>query len=895
LAALAAGAASGVGAAATKGAALVRAKVALVLILAAATVLGGAALAHQIRVAKQPQGKQQTNPKPVAGGSGKARADNQGRHTDRYGDPLPPGAIQRLGTLRHRHPQWAQCLAFIPDGKTLVSGGWDHTIRFWDPASGKEVRRLEVDTRTVMGVAVSPDGKTLASAGGDGILRVWDLATGKTRLRLRGHQGSMVCCAAISPDGKLLASGGGGNRTTTLVLWDLATGKELRRLGGNMRTVHSVAFSPDGKMLAAGSGARLIWNPGDRPGPGVARLWDVATGKLLYELKGHRGGVTSVAFTPDGKLLASASHDGTIGLWDAATGRQLRQIDVPEDPASGAPFGPSRGGGKGIDQGGVLALAFSRDGTVLASGQFDGTVHLWDRRTGKGLRTLRGHGREVVSVAFSTDGKTLASGSFDHTIRLWDPASGKLLNARQGHDGAVTLVSVSPDGQWAASAGTDRTIRLWDLSSGRERFILRGHRKYISGLAISPDGKTLASGGEDRTIRLWDAAAGHERRQLRGHTGSVYSVAFSPDGKVLASAAWQEKERSIRLWDLSTGRELPRIEAKGDYFAVRFSPDGKWLGAYSYNHGVDCWELLTGKKHLFADFINFAFAPDGQTVAGWCKDGMVRFRSLADGREVRRFQGPQRRNFVQNPFFFSPDGRTLVFGAREIQLWETATGRARRTLEGHAASIMDCAFAPDGRTLLSGSEDTTVLVWDVARHREGRPGKRTNKELEALWGDLAGADGVRADRAIWSLAGCAEQTVPLLKRKLRPVPAVAPARLARLVAALDSDEFAVRDRAHRELEELGELAEAALRKALTSRPSPEARRRLERLLGAMQGRLAVPETVRALRGVEVLEHIGTPGARQVLAKLAEGTPEARLTREAKASLERLARRGASRP
>ena len=862
-----------------------RAKIVLAVLLSSILVAGAGVFGFRAARPEQPESKTAKAESPKPGVKQSAR-------TDLYGDSLPPGAVARLGAVRLRHPQWVNSVTFTPDGKFLASAGWEGTIRLWESATGKELRRFEGDARGFFGIAFSPGGKMLASAGNGGMIHVWDVPSRKCRFSVKGHEGSMVACVAISPDGKWLASGGGGNRTRTLVLWDLATGKEVRHLGDNMRTVKSVAFSPDGTFLAAVSDVRSTHgNPSDREGPDVVRLWDVTTGKLRWEKE--TGGATSVAFAPDGKTVASAGSDAVIHIRDVATGNQVSKIQVPEDryPVEN----PT--GRKGYDWGGVLALAYSPNGKLLASAGHDGTVRLWDTTTSRAIHILHGHAREVTGVTFSPDGKTLASCGRDHTVRLWDPVNGKLLHAPVGHNGEVAHVAVFPDGQRAASAGHDRTIRLWELATGRELAVLRGHTKTILSLQISPDGKTLVSASEDKTIRLWDVDSGSERGRILGPTAAAFALSISPDGKLLA---WADGKRSISadgkvsgppigLSELATGREVRRMEGDGQYFGVRFSPSGKWLAAYAHGHGVAFWDVATGKRrHVFGDLIDFAFVPNTETVVGWCKDGMVRFRSLVDGRESLSFQGPSRPNWVQRPFAISPDGRTLLFGAEgNIQLWEAVSGRVRRTFSGHSSVITDGTFAPDGRTLLSGSWDTTILVWDVARQTEEHRGKLGQTELQALWQDLAGTDAVQADQAIWALAACAEQAVPFLKEHLRPVPAVEPSRLNHLLANLDSDQFAVRDQATRELDELGELAEAAIRKRLTDKPTLEGRRRGEQLLEKLRSPLPSGEQLRSLLAVEVLEHAGTEQARRLLTRLAGGALEARLTREAKGALQRL--------
>jgi WD40 repeat protein len=806
--------------------------------------------------------------------------------TDLYGDPLPPGALARFGTVRFRHPQWAMSVAWSPDGKTLASASWDRTIRLWGPTTGRELRRFVGHTSAVMCAAFSPDGKTLVSGGngGDpGNVRVWDVATGKERLALKAHDGSVVNAVAVAPDGRSFASGGGGNGAVTLTLWDLTTGKELRQLGGKDNGVHSVAFSPDGKVLAAAYGS-LGWfgrPPAMRPPTpgGLVRLWDVGTGKELHTLKGYGNGVRSVAFAPDGKRLVSGSHDGTVRVWDAVTGKELRKIDVP---VRGRPSDPK---GMAVDRGGVYAVAFGRDGKAVASGDFDGTVYLWDAATGRRLHTLAGHGREVVGVAFAPDGKKLASASWDNTLRLWDVATGRGLHDFRAHAGTVNAVAVAPDGRLAATAGGDRALRLWSPATGRELRVLRGHTGWTAGVALSADGK-VASCSDDKTVRLWDAATGRELRRWGAPRGLAHSLALSPDGKLLAAGGLSDRPGAadLVLWDTTTGREMRRLGG-GDHVFWRpsFSPDGRWVGAISTDHAY-VWAVATGKEaRRFDAWYWFGLAPDGKAV-GVGKDKVVRVWDVTTGRELARFGESEN---VYGAYALAPDGKTLA-GARKAGalLWELATGRERRRFRGHAAAVTGVAFTPDGKALLTGSEDTTALVWGVTRPDEPTNGALSDKALARLWGDLAAEDAARAWQAVCVLAASPAESVHFLRGRLRPAAEADARAVARLIADLDSDRFEVRQKAAAGLEKLGELAAPALRKALAS-PSAEVRRKADALLAKLDSLSPSPERLRLLRAVEALEHAGTPEAKALLEALSRGTARARLTREARLSLERL--------
>ncbi len=465
---------------------------------------------------------------------------------------------------------------------------------------------------------------------------------------------------------------------------------------GHTNLVFSVAFSPDGKTLASGAFDNTI------------RLWDLATGDPKGSpLEGHNDRVTSVAFSPDGKTLASGAFDNTIRLWDLATG----------DPKGSPLVGHTKE---------VLSVAFSPDGKTLASGSWDNKIRLWDVATGAARGTpLAGHTNAVISVAFSPDGKTLASGSGDNTIRLWDLATGDPKGSPlSGHTGEVFSVSFSRDGQTLVSGSSDKTILLWVVATGTAKGPpLAGHKNTVTSVAFSPDGQTLASSSADRTIRIWDLATSTSKRSpLTGHTGEVTSVAFSPDGKTLASGA---NDEAIRLWDLATDVLKGSILAKdSDVFrSVAFSPDGQTLAFGSNDNSIRLWDVASGEAKGMPlnghkdEVSSLAFSPDGKLLAsgGSFFDDRILLWDVETGLPRRTLQAG--RTGFMNSMAFSPDGKILAWGSADekIRFCDVATGELKgEPLIGHSATVLSVAFSPDGKTLASGSWDKTIRLWDVA-------------------------------------------------------------------------------------------------------------------------------------------------------------------------------------
>lgn len=594
------------------------------------------------------------------------------------------GAQKPELTEQNGHSGWLRSLVFSKNGKYLISGSEDKTLKLWDTEDMRLIRTLRGHRDSVRDVALSSDGNTAASGSGDGTVKLWDISTGKCTATFQA--GSSINSVAFSPDGRTLASGSIGSQ---IMLWDVKSGTCTATLKGHTSWIESLCFSSDGKLLLSGSS-----NYKDRSDDTV-RIWDVKSGKCLNVLKGHKDGVVSAAFSPDGKTAASASEDKTVKVWDVATGRCLRSIE-------------------GFS-GELQALSFSPDGREIAACGRGKDIHVYDAAKGTLLKTFTGKSTRITALCYSMDGKRLAAGDSDWRITLWDNSSGKIIKVFTDNSGWVSALCFSPDGTGIASARL-RTDVL-SITEGRPSGEFNSEAGVYS-VVYSRDGRAIIAGYSNGTIEAVSSPSLKSIRKLIGHTGAVYSLAVSPDGKLIASGG---EDKTLRLWDSSTGKCLAVLDGHRDKVrSVTFTPDGRSVISGSSDETVKVWNVaaktctMTLKdKNSHYSVYAVACSPDGRILASGNSDGTVRLWDLRSGNLMMTLKG---HNNMVNGIAFSPDGKRLASGGDDNtgRIWEVSSGQCLNVLEGHSGDVNAIAFSPDGRIIASGSSDTSVKFWDVS-------------------------------------------------------------------------------------------------------------------------------------------------------------------------------------
>ena len=755
-----------------------------------------------------------------------------------------------------------------PDGKIFAAALVKNIIQLWNVDTGKKLRQLNGPQSGIADLLFSPDGKTIAVVGNDRSIHILKTENGDEIRQIKANQPKgpirLVAGAggftessglAFSRDGKLLASVeiefAQQKTAIHLKITDLENGNEIRKTeiaGG----ISSIAFSPDGKILVHTSGPNIVLREAD-------------TGKEIRTLKTGAGGVATIAFSPDSKTIAARGNDQVVRHWDAGTGKLLHEFGEPV-------FQPGRGVNffiAGVNAGSeVRDLAFSRDDKTIGVGSGQ-TPRFFNVSTGKEQPLAGGHRSGVSTLAISPDGKTMISRGADNIVRRWNAQTGEELGQFPEPVGTVG-VAISPDGKMIAFAKADNTVRVHAVETGKELHKAKGHRNGVAVLAFSADSKILASrGSNDNTIHLFDLAKGGDSRAIavpseaQANPGVVFfapagtsvsqGLAFSPDGAFIATNAGDNAGPAsmIRIFDVVSGKEIRQFKMppQRSVHGLAYSPDGRLLAVDNGDGTVSLWEIASANvRAVLGDPRGAKPSPQDLLIV------RAHERAGFGSAGITAHPSPS--------IAFSSDGQLLAARGpgHSIRVWEVAFAKEAGRFTGHTAEAAALAFAPDGKTVASGSADTTILVWDAKRlKREPSDAVAlTAEQVKSLWADLAGSDAVKAGQSVRLLAAGAKEAMPFLNDQFKPAVPIDPKKIAQWITDLDSGNFPKRNQAAAELEKIGALARPALKKILDSNPSPETRRRVEPLMEKLITGTLNAEQQRQARAIEALERSGSP-------------------------------------
>lgn len=840
------------------------------------------------------------------------------RKTDHYGDPLPPGAIARLGTLRLRNQPWTKPPVFTSDGKSILTyGSFSPVVKHWDAASGAEIREFRGPNLTgVEIIAISRDGaKLVASASGEGDenLFIWDMRTAKLLKAFKSHEQYPKACALTEDDKTVVSLDSKGE----VCWWDIKSGTCRERWnafpllrkppgpGVELQEIETAFLRNNGRVLVV----QAEWRKGEFESSTIT-VCDLKNKEQVWSIAGS-GWLSGFDLSPNGKSLVynfretdAVKDPGDPIVVEIPSGKELHRFRQREDET---PEG----------------FTFSPDGATIAMHVRGRGVFLWDLNTNTAERRLKWPEMSHMTAyssgqVFSPDGRRLLT-VVKNVVSIWDLKTLKEALPWTGHRLSVSYLNFSSDGLTLQSGqGGDRShpeeLRTWDTRTWKETKV-----SYLEdeparrGLATSSDHVDYVNKTPDGEMSIRDRATDRIKCTLEARYTKGYRTGgfFSPDGRIVCLAKFERpKDKDFWVLDATTGKLTGTIPNADSYWRFAVAPSNDAVAWHEEKSGTICVYGLPENKILwtrkpalekwnpFGTEPTLVFSWDGKLLASWSGgDNDVHIWNVQSGKELRRIPGikPDRVGGRRVCIAFSADSRILALGGMggedDIQIWELMTGQLRCKILGHTAIVQAVAFSRDGRLLASGGDDTTVLVWDLyGLDEKGNPRRQLLKadELVDLWIALGQQDAERAGEAVASMKAARLGAAEFLDGKLSPAPKT-PDSVRDFVKDLESESFAVRDKASRELLKLGELAVTALRTALKDDRALEFRRRAEKLLHEIER--GTPEHLRSMRSIEILEFIGGEAAIRTLERLAGGNSEERFTQEAQSALKRMGKRG----
>ena len=868
------------------------------LALGLVAVFVGAGLTYTLTAANAPKEPPARTP------AAQPAPDQQPTRVDLAGDPLPADALVRMGTVRHRAVEGK--IEHFPDGKNLLIRTYVYPEPVAGPSPPSHLIWMDQMSGKILDSWLAPDGRVFCGASADGHLAVtvreevaqlWDVRTKKILCELEGKVGQKLI-VTFSRDKRIILgrlAPRGIINASRLLSWDAATGRQLwpSPTGGQAWSV--LGFSHDDKAIAT------LRTTFVKPGRYVyvIKLLERASGRELQEISTPDRTSRSWMLSPDGRVLVGGFDQAVPLFWDLTTGKQLPPVAGLAGPLAHA--------------------VFSQDGrTLLTQASNEAALHLWEWPNGKLRRRIALEAETSPAwLALTQDGQhVLFRRESEDAIRLRSLETGQeLAPIQEGHQGTVHEAAVTADGK-VISVGSDHMLRVWELRTGRQLLAVETQKQPTPAvLAISPElGLAATVDHLQGLIAIRELRTGRPLQTLQlSFRCAVSRLIFLLDGRRLlilgrALTTSNPKENAERfylaLWDLESGKQLRQFEGNDTtpWGSVLLTPDGRKLIGTS-GEQIRIWDVATGKVlHELGHGAGreLTLSPDGRTLAYGTNTETV-LVEVATGHERRRLVTG--RASFQN-LRFSPDGRHLACAMLSnspepgaIHLWDGVTGDLVHTFRGHTANIRNLQFTPNGRALVSASGDTTLLAWDVAGvlARSGKPAPQvTAAEAAAAWKALAGTDAAAAYRGITTLAAAPQHAVPLLREHMQPAAALDSKRVEEYLKQMESPRFAEREQATRELERDADRLETRLQEYLAAQPPLDARMRAQAILATCHGSIRHPQRLQTLRGLEVLEHLGGTAAHALLKHLTSGAPDAELTREAAAILERRARRDAAR-